>query len=108
MKYTTPQYGLEAFNCPHCGAFAHQFWSPSIVAAGSSNGNVAIEKLAVCMCRNCTEYSYWHNGNEMIYPSQSTAPLPSADMPELVLNDYNAVSYTHLRAHETRHDIVCR
>src|SRR5665648_980498 len=24
------------------------------------------------------------------------------------LDDINAVSYTHLRAHETRHDIVCR
>ena len=24
------------------------------------------------------------------------------------LNSYNAVSYTHLRAHETRHDLVCR
>ena len=23
-------------------------------------------------------------------------------------NDFPAVSYTHLRAHETRHDLVCR
>ena len=23
-------------------------------------------------------------------------------------NKYQAVSYTHLRAHETRHDLVCR
>ena len=29
---------------------------------------------------------------------------------ELAQNErlYNAVSYTHLRAHETRHDLVCR
>src|SRR5450759_3989181 len=26
----------------------------------------------------------------------------------LALQGYNAVSYTHLRAHETRHDLVCR
>src|SRR5450759_2955538 len=25
-----------------------------------------------------------------------------------VHNEYEAVSYTHLRAHETRHDLVCR
>ena len=25
-----------------------------------------------------------------------------------VMDNYNAVSYTHLRAHETRHDLVCR
>src|SRR5665648_1147785 len=24
------------------------------------------------------------------------------------MKPYNAVSYTHLRAHETRHDLVCR
>src|SRR5450759_5494160 len=28
----------------------------------------------------------------------------SVDIPE----EYGAVSYTHLRAHETRHDLVCR
>ena len=89
MKYTAPEYSLESFNCPHCGTFAQQFWSPSIVAAGSSSGNVIIEDLAICMCENCTKYSYWHSGSEMIYPTQSTAPLPSKDMPEVVLSDYN-------------------
>ncbi|HBP66579.1 MAG TPA: hypothetical protein DD730_20540 [Desulfosporosinus sp.] len=89
MKYTAPKFGLESFNCPNCGDYAQQFWSPSIVAAGSSHGNVVIEDLAICMCRNCSEYSYWHSGQEMIYPSQSTAPLASTDMPEAVLCDYN-------------------
>src|SRR5450756_3045028 len=28
--------------------------------------------------------------------------------PELVEGSIQAVSYTHLRAHETRHDLVCR
>src|SRR5450759_1195542 len=28
--------------------------------------------------------------------------------PERMARAYHAVSYTHLRAHETRHDIVCR
>src|SRR5450756_3007098 len=27
---------------------------------------------------------------------------------ELCANGHGAVSYTHLRAHETRHDLVCR
>ena len=26
----------------------------------------------------------------------------------IAANDLGAVSYTHLRAHETRHDLVCR
>lgn len=89
MEYTAPQFGLEAFNCPHCGAFAHQIWSPQVFSIGSSYGNEAIEKLRVSKCIKCTEYSYWQNDGEMIYPSKSTAPLPSTDMPENVLKDYN-------------------
>ena len=29
-------------------------------------------------------------------------------MPEIFLLTMASVSYTHLRAHETRHDLVCR
>lgn len=25
-RYQPPEIGLEQFNCPHCGALAHQFW----------------------------------------------------------------------------------
>ena len=36
--------------------------------------------------------------------------LPGADYVDRVMVDNNRppVSYTHLRAHETRHDLVCR
>src|SRR5665648_1285045 len=37
---------------------------------------------------------------------QAGFPIPTATIAEV---DYReAVSYTHLRAHETRHDLVCR
>src|SRR5665648_1049199 len=36
--------------------------------------------------------------------SMQGEPLPG----EHLRNAANAVSYTHLRAHETRHDLVCR
>ena len=36
------------------------------------------------------------------------ATLPPASYPQPVFQDPYAVSYTHLRAHETRHDLVCR
>src|SRR5450756_2195155 len=29
-------------------------------------------------------------------------------LPAVSIDDINPVSYTHLRAHETRHDLVCR
>src|SRR5659263_762270 len=34
--------------------------------------------------------------------------VPAPDARLLVHEDNAAVSYTHLRAHETRHDLVCR
>src|SRR5450756_2997559 len=34
--------------------------------------------------------------------------VPSFQTFETPLNSLRAVSYTHLRAHETRHDLVCR
>src|SRR5450759_1816276 len=34
--------------------------------------------------------------------------LPSKSEMDALLTDINPVSYTHLRAHETRHDLVCR
>src|SRR5450759_4699988 len=33
---------------------------------------------------------------------------PLVDQGEVAAHDLQAVSYTHLRAHETRHDLVCR
>ena len=33
---------------------------------------------------------------------------PSAKVMDMMGDKINAVSYTHLRAHETRHDLVCR
>src|SRR5450756_2673709 len=38
-------------------------------------------------------------------PSRLAVDAPGAD---LELDERDAVSYTHLRAHETRHDLVCR
>src|SRR5450756_38367 len=59
-----------------------------------------------------------HRGRELGYPtanlSQESAGLIPADgvyVGRLIrpkLPDRDAVSYTHLRAHETRHDLVCR
>src|SRR5450756_2838166 len=34
--------------------------------------------------------------------------LGIADLPDMDMVQVLAVSYTHLRAHETRHDLVCR
>ena len=43
------------------------------------------------------------NNYSVIYEADSKGEVISGNLEELV-----AVSYTHLRAHETRHDLVCR
>ena len=47
---------------------------------------------------------------EMVEVSMSdvTSKLQLADTAQIIVLDADAVSYTHLRAHETRHDLVCR
>ena len=88
--YTPPEFHKKAFNCPHCGAFAHMEWQseePSVYYRAT--------------CVNCKEYSLWrvtqvgHSNifslavqGEMLYPDFGSAPLPAEDMPEDVKKDY--------------------
>src|SRR5450756_2758527 len=54
-------------------------------------------------------YPIWDSGVHLDHSVRSLAQcrqVASADLP--ALGERTAVSYTHLRAHETRHDLVCR
>ena len=89
-KYTAPEFKKEAFNCPHCGAYAHMEWQSK---------ELRVYYQATCV--NCKEYSLWRVTQvnypnifslpvqgEMLYPDFGSAPLPAEDMPEDVKNDY--------------------
>ena len=84
--YTPPALGSDAFNCPRCQAFAHQTLKDGRYQAGV-NEYPRIEGLRVTFCRRCEQPSIWHEG-KLIYPSQSTAPLPNPDLPDEVKDDY--------------------
>jgi hypothetical protein len=81
--YVPPKYEESAFNCPHCGAYSRQEWRMRIFA-----DNRLIENLSIAVCDRCEKYSIWLD-DKMIYPIKSTAPLPSTDTPENILEDYN-------------------
>ena len=97
-KYTAPEFKKEAFNCPHCGAFAHMKWQ-------SKDHFVYYQAI----CDHCKEYSLWRvteispNGftvgeGSMLYPDFDSAPLPAEDMPEDVKKDYEEAARIFIKS----------
>lgn len=81
-KYVAPKFEADGFHCPHCDVYAHQKWFPMF-----SWSKKEFEDLSCSICERCGQYTVWF-GNGMIYPSASTAPLPSEDMPGAVKEDF--------------------
>src|SRR5450759_2675661 len=51
----------------------------------------------------------WDGDTMVTAPTAAFAPpVAQIDVSALFKHYYQPVSYTHLRAHETRHDLVCR
>lgn len=96
--YTAPEFYKKAFNCPHCGAFAHMRWL-------SQNTLVYYQAI----CDHCEEYSLWRvtqindSGSmvsigTMLYPDFCSAPLPAEDMPEDVKKDYEEAARIFIKS----------
>lgn len=88
-KYVAPQIDLDAFNCPYCGAYAsmHYFDDCSFSRGSYYSGNLRT-KLSASQCSRCEKTIVWR-GQEMLIPSNSSAPMPNDDMPENVKELYN-------------------
>lgn len=89
--YVAPDFGVRAFNCPFCNAYAEQVWLGNLLARSKNfaiDVQTSIEPITIAVCQACRDFSCWI-GNRMIYPSASIAPFPSEDMPEDVAKDYN-------------------
>jgi hypothetical protein len=93
-----PEHLKEAFNCPHCGAYAEQTWGdgqwvveePSgFMPMGPATHRVTreLEDLQVASCRSCLDYSLWWRG-ESVYPAGVGGPLPNSDLPEDIRADF--------------------
>ncbi len=96
-KFVSPALHLEAFNCPHCGAYAHMIWHDLYY---DSNGR-ARSRIRYVQCSSCKEFNIWmitkitptahasiDTDGRMIYPDSSSIAPPSDDMPEDVKQDY--------------------
>ena len=83
--YTAPKYQLKSFNCPHCNAFAEQYWH-TLKGVDSIGYNVNVDFQASC-CHYCKKFIIWRY-DEMIYPTSNIVQLPDPDMPENIQKDY--------------------
>ena len=84
-KYVPPTYGIAAFNCPICNAYADQHFGRTYF----SNEGGSTEQLSIwtSRCRSCRKISMWLN-KQLIFPDRLTAPLPNNDMPDNVKKIY--------------------
>lgn len=100
MKYVTPTYLADSFTCPFCQVLTAMGW----MEFDGHNGNTVSES----QCYTCREIAIWrvmgktpeekligvllkspaNCTGEMIYPRQSTAPMPSTDLPSDCMSDY--------------------
>jgi len=83
-KYIPPKKDLEAFHCPHCDTYAHQKWFFPLYYSPKTK---YIDNLQINFCERCKKYSIWFK-NDMVYPTKSSAPMPSENMPVDVQKDY--------------------
>ena len=91
QDYVPPKYGATAFNCPNCGAFAHQRWRRRIDSyeyKQASGEYSQLREISASICDRCGKFALWE-GERLFFPSMYVAPLPAADMPEDVKEDYD-------------------
>lgn len=92
--YAPPWHKGEAFNCPHCEAYAHQTWydvglRPGGVAVLSPVDAAVLSPVDFVFgqCAKCKQLTVWYCG-QMVYPAPSIAPPPVLNMPWDVQSDY--------------------
>lgn len=95
MSFTAPEFKLDAFHCPTCGAYAHMHWED--LFSQQRRKSLYLEAI----CSRCQETSLWRvtesyqsnfgridNKGELIFPDSGVSELPDSDMPEDVKSDY--------------------
>lgn len=87
-EYTPPEVEKDGFHCPHCQVYSRQRWQSIKSYLGISSGQNQIVEGNIGYCERCSNYTLWV-GEQMVYPSTSSAPKPSEDMPEEVKQDFN-------------------
>lgn len=80
IPYEPPMWGADAFNCPHCNAYAHQTRRTISITY--------LSNFAYTVCSRCDNYALWHF-EKMIYPEDAGVPPPNPDLLEDIRGDYS-------------------
>lgn len=86
-KKINPGLYLEAFNCPHCGVYAHQKWNP-IIFEGKHIG----DGFWIVSCEHCRRVSIWAGYNEyqQVFPiSEMNVEPPNEDLNDEIKRLYH-------------------
>jgi hypothetical protein len=95
-EFVAPTFLSDGFHCPHCNTWSQQEWfymtHQQHMPPNGEMGRVTSFFIAQCQKRTCKKVSIWittdgKTGN-MIYPGETTAPLPIDNMPENVRQIY--------------------
>ena len=95
--YTAPEFKKEAFNCPHCGAYAHMEWID--IYQNHGYNDITDLPYECALCQHCTQISLWKfPEGSMLYPDFGSTPLPAEDMPEDVKKDYEEAARIFIKS----------
>jgi len=94
-KYVPPSFRNGAFHCPFCEVYAKQHWKPAgirdyyvtFIPVNDEFDESNESELWISICDHCRRYAIWYH-KEMIYPLETSAPLPVENMPEDVKEDF--------------------
>lgn len=91
QSFVAPEFGLDAFNCPFCNAFAHQQWRylyytywDGIKKRGEENPKI---KILTSTCLKCKNEAIWIS-KIMMYPDHSGIEHPNEDLDDAIKEDY--------------------
>jgi hypothetical protein len=81
-KYYPPQFRASNFHCPYCHVYADQTWQQIYVYGGVAT------KFFYSTCAHCRERAVWHENGNLLFPLESSIPMPSPDLPDDCKIDY--------------------
>jgi hypothetical protein len=105
-SYILPTFNKEAFHCPHCHVYSVMKWE-RLLRHGAAE--ITESFIVQSSCTHCNKSSYWFSHpkevgrpthGKMISPELVSAPLPHADMPADVKEDYEEAR--HIATHSPR------